>query len=99
MYRKVREKHPDIPYVMMSMPNFDKNPELSRVRREAILKAYDEGKRNGDENLYFIDGEHIFKAPYRDECTVDGTHPNDLGFVFMADAVEEVLRTAFAKAK
>ncbi len=99
MYRKIREKHPDIPYIMMSMPNFDKNPELSRVRRAAILKAYDEGTRAGDKNLYFIDGEHIFREPYRDECTVDGTHPNDLGFAFMADEVEAVLKTALDKVR
>jgi hypothetical protein len=25
-------------------------------------------------------------------CTVDGCHPNDLGFALMADAVSETLR-------
>ncbi len=94
MYRKIREKHPDIPYIMMSKPDFDKNPDDARARRAAILKAYGEGTSEGDKNLYFIDGERIFREPYRDECTVDGTHPNDLGFAFMADAVCEVLSRA-----
>jgi len=28
-------------------------------------------------------------------CTIDGAHPNDLGFALMADAVESTLKKAF----
>ena len=95
MYKKIREKHPDIPYIMISKPDFDKDKADARKRRDAILKAYNEGMAQGDKNLYFIDGEAIFGTLYREACTVDGVHPNDLGFALMADAVEKALKLAF----
>ena len=36
--------------------------------------------------------EGLFRGPFEDSCTVDNTHPNDLGFSKMADAVACVLR-------
>ena len=30
--------------------------------------------------MRFLDGELLFGAEERDACTVDGCHPNDLGF-------------------
>ena len=45
-----------------------------------------------DKNVYFVDGKKMFGKEDRDMCTVDGSHPNDLGFLRMADMVEPVLR-------
>ena len=46
--------------------------------------------------MYFIDGERLFKDENRDACTVDGCHPNDAGFVRMAEVigftVDKILR-------
>ena len=47
-----------------------------------------------NENVFFIDGETIYKKSERDCCTVDGVHPNDLGFMSMANAVEPYLLRA-----
>ena len=41
--------------------------------------------------LRFIDGEKMFGEDY-ELCTVDMTHPNDLGFYKMATAIEPVLK-------
>ena len=96
MYRKIREKHPNIPYIMISKPDFDKDKADARKRRDAILRNFNEGIANGDKNLYFIDGETFFRAPYRESCTVDGIHPNDLGFGLMADLIEKTLTQALS---
>ena len=45
----------------------------------------------GDEKVYFLAGKTLFGKDDRINCTVDGTHPNDLGFRRMADAVGTVL--------
>ncbi len=44
------------------------------------------------ENVYFIDGVKMFDGEFRDCATVDGVHPNDYGFVRMAEAVLKVIK-------
>lgn len=41
----------------------------------------------GDERVAFIDGADLFAGDMRDNCTVDGSHPNDLGFMRMARVI------------
>ena len=54
----------------------------------AIVRAtYDHARANGDERVAFIDGSTLFDGPMRDSCTVDGCHPNDLGFWRMANVI------------
>ena len=79
LYQKIREKHPDLPYVMISRPDYwDRSDE--RVRRNIIMKTYQKAVAEGDQNVYLLDGASIFAGDEREACTVDGTHPNDLGF-------------------
>ena len=96
MYEKIREKNPDIPYVMITRPDFYKNAgkrddsvNRRRVVLESFHKAYDQ---NGDKNVYFIDGEGFFNGTYADCCLVDDTHPSDYGMVCMADTIGSVLK-------
>jgi len=96
MYEKIRAAHPDIPYVMITRPDFLKkgtDREDSVLRRQVILdsfhKAYVE---RGDRNVYFIDGEGFFNGEYADCCLVDDTHPSDFGMVRMADTIGNLLR-------
>lgn len=58
------------------------------------MDTYRKGRAAGDRNLYFIDGASLFAGADRAECTVDGCHPNDLGFYRMADAVGTALKAA-----
>lgn len=60
-------------------------------RRDVIRTSYEKARENGDENVYFIDGETFFEGDYCMSCTVDGTHPNDLGFYRMAEKIGKVL--------
>lgn len=90
-FQKIRYAHPDMPILILSRPDFDNAPDLSRNNREVIRKTYSNAVVAGDKNVYFLDGESFFGVLGRDMCTVDGCHPNDLGFYRMAEAVYGVL--------
>jgi hypothetical protein len=92
-FKIIRAKNPNLPIVMLTRPNFDhgeKNDVLSRI--EVVKKTYLNAKANGDNNVYFISGETFFGEVDRQSCTVDGTHPNDLGFYRMASVIEPVIK-------
>ena len=95
LYRKIRAAHPDIPIIFMTRPS-GKLTEIRLVRKDIIKKTYDTALAEGDTNVYFIDPtEH---TPFDgDEGTVEGCHPTDLGFYFMAKAVYPVLKEALEK--
>ena len=90
-YEIIREKQPDIPYIMVSRPDFQKHLYDSIKRREVVRTSYEKAREKGDKNVYFIDGETLLAGEYHMSCTVDGTHPNDLGFYRMADVIGKVL--------
>ena len=89
IYRRMR---PDVPVILMSRPGFDADPETNALRRKIIMDTFEKGKSGGDKNLYFIDGETLFSGVNRDGCTMDGIHPNDLGFQRMADTVHKTIQ-------
>ncbi len=95
LYQKIRSAQPDIPIVFMTRPNFLYDPKNCKPRREVIYDNYLRAKENGDENVYFIDGETLLGVEDWDLCTVDNCHPNDLGFYRMAEKVQEVLIACF----
>ena len=92
-FRTIREAQPDLPIVIVSKPDFDTNPVINAARRDIIRATYDHAVASGDRHVAFVDGETLFGTSDRDLCTVDGTHPNDLGFCRMAAALEPVLRS------
>jgi len=87
-YRKVKK---DVPIVFMSVPCFDNYKEPVE-RREILRQSYLKARSLGDENVYFLDGETLFGEQDRDICTVEGIHPNDLGFYRIAKAIEVLYR-------
>lgn len=101
-YEVVRKAHPKVPIICMSrsMPmrediaEFCKRDEESLMRKEVIKNTIKIAKENGDNHIYFIDGETLFAGPFSDCCTVDGLHPNDLGFYRMAQGLIPVLKEA-----
>ena len=44
--------------------------------------------------VYFVDGETLFGPVHRDACTVDGCHPNDLGFYRMFENLLPAVKAA-----
>ena len=93
LYKTIRAKNPDIPYIMVTRPDY-RNHDESESRRQVILKSYRDALALGDKNVYFVDGKEFFVGKYTDMCTVDGIHPTDLGFSFMADHIEDALKKA-----
>lgn len=99
----IREKHPDLPIIMASRTDTPKTPAIAEDtlrRRDVILRTYVNAIKRGDEHVKFIDGTEVFKEALKlgipaDSCTVDGVHPNDLGFACMAEvfggAIKEML--------
>ena len=66
-------------------------------RRDVIMKSYLRARENGDKNVYFIDGISLHVGPRQYESTIDGTHPNDFGFVKMAENIGAVVRHVLEK--
>ena len=101
LYEKIREKHPDIPYIMASRPDFDcaGNPDESFARIDVIYGSFMRARANGDKNVYFLNGKGIFAGRDRDLCTIEGCHPTDVGFLKMADAFEDILLRAINDTK
>ena len=95
-YRIVREAQPDLPILILSMPDFDRNPADAEARRGVIVATYARALQEGDRHVYYVDGQSFFSNTDRDLCTVDDCHPTDLGFLRMADRVEPILRRALA---
>lgn len=90
-FRIVRGKQPDLPVIILSKCDFNGTKDDVR-RRDVIRKTFEDAIRGGDKNVWFIDGETLFGAEDRDACTIDGCHPNDLGFYRMYRVILPVLR-------
>lgn len=71
-------------------------PEVLK-RRDVVMASYLKARQAGDENVYFIDGMSFFSGEYQHEYTVDGVHPNDAGFLCMAEGIGAVIRHILEK--
>lgn len=87
----IRKANRELPIIIVSKPMFRINSR-DRERKEVILETYNEAIKNGDENVYFVDGEAIFNDYDRQLCTIDGTHPNDVGMLIIARNIEKCLK-------
>jgi hypothetical protein len=89
-YKRIRELRPDLPIIMTSKHDFYicsyyvKSQKENVERRKIVIDTYERAKAEGDKNVYFIEGRDLLKGENREDCTVDGVHPNDLGFFRMA---------------
>lgn len=95
MYLNIRATHPDIPVIFITRPGIRYNAE-ERARRDVVRATYENAKARG-ENVYFVDGEQIFAIFGGDGGSVDGCHPNDLGFACVAAALEPVFEEIYGR--
>lgn len=86
----VRRANPELPIVMMSMPKYPLT-SVEKARLRVIKTTYNNALANGDKNVYLIDGRALMKRANGDG-TVDGCHPNDIGFFCMAKALIPLLK-------
>ncbi len=94
-YKVIREKHPDLPIIMATKPDY--SIKDAKERKAIIRRTYRNAIKNGDKNVYFIDGERVMRKYAGTDGTVEGTHPNDFGFRALAkgfgDVIKKVLKS------
>lgn len=90
LYEKIREKHPDIPYYMITKPDFRYEPDCI-ARRTVVMESYLKAYNKGDRKVYFIDGSAFFNGLPLSDATVDRCHPTDDGQRRMADYIGDVI--------
>lgn len=98
VYETIRKKQPDLPYVMVSKPDVLWYPGFIE-NKNIIIDSYSKALALGDKNVYFVDGSSFFEGDYYDSCTVDTTHPNDLGHYLMAKYIGETIGEIISKEK
>lgn len=96
LYETVRNKNPNVPIVFVCKPDYDYDLE-SDERRAVIYGTYCKAKAQGDDLVWFIDGEGMFGSFERNACTVDTCHPTNLGFYRMAKTIAPVLKEVLKK--
>ena len=95
-FETVRNKNPKLPILLLSRP--EPNPTGEELlRRDIIKRTYETAVKNGDGNVWFLDGTRMLRLFGGDSGTVDHCHPNDLGFACMAKFLEPTLKTALQK--
>lgn len=96
--RILRTAHPDTPIVLVENIEYanSQSVEASRQRVVAtnakVREIYERLVKSGQRRLFLVPAAKLLGTD--GEATVDGTHPTDLGFLRMADAIEPILRRA-----
>ena len=65
-------------------------------RRDFQQNLVAERRKAGDDQIFFLDGSDILGEDY-DECTVDGSHPTDLGAARIAAALQSAIEDILTK--
>ncbi len=93
-YRIMRESHPDMKIVFITMPEFEyKTTQIEGDYKKIVKATYDKAVAEGDKNVFYLDGRAIFPDCMRaDYSAGDRCHPSDLGMMEIAKAVCDVIK-------
>lgn len=83
--RDLRKHKPGTPILLVDQTDF--RMEFPNERSDALTDIYKKLISEGDKNLYLLEGNNLLGSD--GEGTVDGVHPNDLGFIRMADVIQK----------
>ena len=95
--RRLRQAHPDVPFLVLSKPNVHSGKEEAILRARVIEESCRILAEEGSAPIHFINGQEILEGHDAEMMTLDGTHPTDLGFYCMADALQPILRRYLPK--
>lgn len=96
LVKTLRAAHTDTPIVLVENVPYEQGWFLSSSKdayvkkNQALRAAYARLCAGGVKSLYYIRSDEFFG--HDQDATVDGVHPNDIGFLRMADAIEPTLR-------
>lgn len=101
LYEAIREKNPDVPFIMITRPSAAMHRasayKKALATRDVIMASYLKARATGDEKVYFIDGMSFFSTAHQHDHLIDGLHPNDAGFMRMADGIGSLIRDILEK--
>ncbi len=90
-FNSVRRKNPLLPIILFTKPDVGLDKE-NQERRNVIMRTFVNAVSKGDRHTYFVDGYSCFPSECREDCTVDGCHPNDLGMYYISERISGVLK-------
>lgn len=88
----LRSARTDVPILVVSRMvwardfSHQESAKNREIRAEIQRSAVEAARAAGDLHVHFFDGS-LLTGPDADECTVDGVHPNDIGFLQIARAL------------
>ena len=93
IYERIRKAHPNAVILLYDKPGREYAPCEERER--IIKETYDRALALGDTRVAYVSAQELFGDRDRDGCTVDGSHPNDLGAMRIADALYNAIKGFF----
>lgn len=84
-------KQKNTPIIFLTRPSMFWRVDCKSFEK-VIVETYKKAIANGDKNVYLIKGANYYPKEVREHCYIDGVHPNDLGFYFMAKSIYKVLK-------
>lgn len=101
--KKLQTRHPQAPVLLAEhccgLPITNSDTALVnryKAASDLMAETFASLQKEGIQNIYLLTDEAIgFDA----ECTVDGTHPNDIGMMKYAEAYEKIIRKIFNEEK
>ena len=95
LVKYLKEKRPEVPVLLVEafhyVNGFGKPLESENEKKNIELeRAFKTLKESGIKGLYYREGEGLIGDDY--EGTVDGVHPNDIGMMRIAEALEPTIR-------
>lgn len=98
--KAIRSKHPQTPIIVtehadatINLMNTSLDKSFKRVN-EIVSRAFKKLKAASFKNIYYLSAKEI---RLDNECTVDGSHPNDLGMERYASAYEKLIKKVVNK--
>lgn len=91
----LRKAHPSMPILLLENIVYqgqlsDIEPAGRKSKNDALRAAYERLIKTGVTDLHYLGGDDLLGDDW--DATVDGTHPNDLGFFRMANVITPAIQ-------